>query len=367
MVKGPAQPSNTNGQNEEGNGTQGEMPWLLHSMSVNALNFCAFSICPVPTSISNSTSTAIPETTDTFEVKPEPGLATEVVSDTTDKAMGMETMPKASNTLDPTPRPLLLASPNGLDSSGIDIFHLPTEHRVSQIRSIKDTKTGMVMALNLSFDAAQNRLLLTSGYEDGSVAVHEMTDLEVLDPSLPTSRAWKWKQILVSRPHSQPVLSLDVTPDDTSFITSSADAIIVKFAIPAHEDTEIAVGSSSPDKTNSTKHAGQQDLKIRTDGKIFVTAGWDGSLRVYSGKTCKELAVLQWHREGCYAVAFADVLPEDQSKHGNEKDANETTERALTQMNAMDRMKSERDRKVHNTHWIVAGSKDGKISLWDIY
>jgi len=30
-------------------------------------------------------------------------------------------------------------------------------------------------------------------------------------------------------------------------------------------------------------------------------------------------------------------------------------------------VKEERDRKAKTTHWLAAGSKDGKISLWDIY
>jgi hypothetical protein len=30
-------------------------------------------------------------------------------------------------------------------------------------------------------------------------------------------------------------------------------------------------------------------------------------------------------------------------------------------------IKEQRSRKAQLTHWIAAGSKDGKISLWDIY
>merc|ERR1712000_759487 len=54
-------------------------------------------------------------------------------------------------------------------------------------------------------------------------------------------------------------------------------------------------------KVNATKHAGQQGLTVRSDGRM----------RVYSTKTLKELAVLKWHKEGCYSVALADVAGSD--------------------------------------------------------
>lgn len=362
VVKGPAQVSTMGTQDGKGHEREGKMPWLLHSMSMNALNFCAFSTCPVPDSGAHPANTTLSTTVSEDIV--EPGLNVKAPSQPTDEMTDMIPSPE-STTPSRQPQPILLASPNGLDSSGIDIFHIPSERRISQIRSVKDTKIGMVMALNLSFDTTQNRLLLISGYEDGSVAVHEMTDMSAFTSSSQKSLIWKWTQILNSRPHGQPVLSLDVTPDLTSFITSSADAIIAKFLMPLTTVAEVIVGRSSPEKTINTKHAGQQDLKVRSDGKIFVTAGWDGSVRVYSVKTCKELAVLQWHKEGCYAVAFAQILEEDQTEHGG--GTNESAENSLLRMNGMDKMKLERDRKIHNTHWIVAGSKDGKISLWDIY
>ncbi|KAH6698929.1 WD repeat-containing protein, partial [Verticillium dahliae] len=62
-----------------------------------------------------------------------------------------------------------------------------------------------------------------------------------------------------------------------------------------------------------TKHSGQQSLRFRDDGRVFATGGWDAMVRVYSGKTMKEVAVLKWHEVGCYAVAFAGVLKAPQA------------------------------------------------------
>lgn len=74
---------------------------------------------------------------------------------------------------------------------------------------------------------------------------------------------------------------------------------------------------------------------------------------MYSTKSMKELAVLKWHKEGCYAVAFADVLEEKEGE-GSEM---------VREMG----VKEERLWKARTSHWIAVGSKDGKVSLWDIY
>lgn len=279
-----------------------KQPWLLYTMPINALNFCAFATCTDPDA----------------SVSKESELAS-----------------------------LLIAAPNGLDSGGVDVFRLPSENRVSKVQSDKNVNTGMVMSLRIFNAQSTGRLTLVIGYEGGQVMVFERRKQD-------STLVWGWDQVLVGQPHKQPVLSLDVTPDHTAFITSSADATVTKYALSKAEAKQ-----AEPEKTFNTKHAGQQDLKIRLDGQLFVTAGWDKNIRVYSAKSLNELAVLAWHQEGCYAVAFAEILP------AATRECAEAGE--VVEASAMTRMKQERDTKVHNTHWLVAGSKDGKISLWDIY
>jgi len=291
-------------------------PWLVHSMDVNALNFCAFAIC---------------QDSDQ-QTQPQVQLST---------AGTVES--EAERT--PTTKALLLAAPNGLDQGGVDVFHLPSERRVSKLQGGKEANAGMVMALRIFQNKGMNRLNIAIGYEDGSVAVYAKKEQNVMP-------VWIWEKMMTARPHKQPVLSLDLLKSAEGFITSSADAVVAKFTIP-----NTKMGVVEAEKAVNTKHAGQQDLKVRSDGRVFSTAGWDKNVRVYSAKTLKELAILQWHQEGCYAVAFADVLLEIAGQNEEE----------LVKGNVMDRMKQERDAKVHNTHWIVAGSKDGKISLWDVY
>jgi len=295
-------------------------PWLLHSMDVNALNFCAFAVC----------KSEVPQQNEIGQDRKQSGAAPE----------------------DEQFQPLLIAAPNALDSGGIDIFHLPSERRVAKISSDKTTTTGMVMALKMITHPTAHQLMVISGYEDGQTIVHTRTH-ESPGP-------WLWRKVLLSKAHSQPLLSIDVSPARDAYFTSSADAVITKFSIPSSPITEVL--EDMPLKALNTKHAGQQGLTIRSDNKIFATAGWDARVRVYSAKTMKELAVLKWHKEGCYAVAFSQVTESDKIEP-SPSDASAIAQKK----NALDVIRTERENKAQKTHWLAAGGKDAKISLWDVY
>lgn len=302
--------------------SNGRQPWLLHSLSVNALNFCAFSMC----------------------------------DESSEPAAVSQDFP-----------PQLIASPNGLDSGGIDVFQLPSEKRISRIRSDQNNPTGMVMAVSLFHQRVpgQTTLCLISSYEDGRVMVHAYNGN--LDDAKEENR---WHKVMSASAHTQPVLSLELFPfSRTHFLTSSADANITKFALPT--PGEQGAVQAEPEKVINSKHAGQQGLSIRSDEKIFATAGWDGRVRVYSCKTLKELAVLKWHKVGCYSTAFADVAgnitAEYGSIHGTERDTTHDPTVVSKPMSALDMIKQQRDEKARLTHWLAAGDKAGKISLWDIY
>ncbi|KAJ5587209.1 uncharacterized protein N7459_002974 [Penicillium hispanicum] len=318
-----------------GSAQTGSQPWLVHSLPVNALNFCAFAMTFIDAIRSSSTGDA----------------------------------QETSN-----PDKILLAVPNALDSGGIDIFHLPSERRITTIPSDPSIQTGMVMAVNI-FLSPPGDVYVVSAFEDGHVMVSmhrgPLTAAE-MEPGNAASSSWRWEKLYISRPHTQPVLSIDVSPARDYFLSSSADALIIKHPIPSPDsDGGMPVVNRKEDlplKTTNTKHSGQQGLRMRRDGKIYATAGWDSRIRVYSGKTMKELAVLKWHQEGCYSVAFGEVAPscESLSPDGPES---ETNPRQITHSQSLSlaAIRRQRDQKIQQTHWLAAGSKDGKISLWDIY
>lgn len=280
----------------------------------------------------------------------------------------------------------LLAVPNAMDSGAVDIFYLPAEKRVCTVPSDKSINTGMLMAVDLFF-SVNGDLYLVSGYEDGRAMVHIRRGpvlSQDLDSGPGANPAWTWERLYTYRAHSQPVLSLDVPliSPNTYFFTSSADSTIAKHPIPEAPRNVLGgtlkAESSSSLKSVNTKHAGQQDLRVRSDGKIYATAGWDSRIRVYSCKTMKELAVLKWHKEGCYAVAFADVNSDTQQSQtvpvlSTVKEEGDSGEEGCKDIataegiGSLAAVQQQRNRKAQDTHWIAGGSKDGKISIWDIY
>ncbi|KAK8043056.1 hypothetical protein PG994_013539 [Apiospora phragmitis] len=346
-------------------------PWILYILPVNTMNFCSFGFCPAS------------------------------ADGTTDE--------------------LLIAVPNTLASESVDIYHFPSQKRLhTVVSSPKGEKTGMVMSLVLCRSKGGS-LTLVTGYENGLAMVTQQS----------AEYGSSWDVSYRSQAHGQPVLSLDVAPSQEFFYTSGADANVVKHLIPQQALSTYSVPPQTPTpappprpeshvpkrdpdkpakpptsllsaalasapkqapipqkqpveirtqptKVVNTKHSGQQSLKVRSDGKIFATAGWDSKIRVYSTKTMQELAVLKWHQVGCYAIAFASLdhslLPSTDDEKKSKGDASEldsdnptTTTKAIVPKLVDVTVKDRRIKQAKETHWLAAGSKDGKISLWDIY
>lgn len=322
------------------------------------------------------------------------------------------------------------------------------------------------MAVKLVHHKPSNNILLLSGYESGLTAVH------ILPRNNRPSALDIAQLVYLSKPHAQPVLSLDVLPDATLYFTSSADAVIAAHRVPElrneraeAEDLAIfnspgsdqaidanafesirleenakrdipapasidpslqysdpstsladhltfsrrAISSNSSitsgissliaaapsvkrtkppppaallttiqpaHKTVSTKHSGQQSLCVRSDGRLLVTGGWDSRIRIYSAKTLKEVAVLKWHKEGVYAVDFSKVFDTDAENSGR-TEVDETVEgggreriasgEIIKKETGLARLQRKREEAIQKTHWVVAGAKDGKVSLWEVF
>lgn len=338
-------------------------PWMLHLLEVNTMNFCSFASTPASA----------------------PGFASDPSA----------TAPSADSGL-------LIAVPNTLASEAIDIYSLPSQTRIHTVKLGGDY--GMAMALALSW--INNSLTLIAGYENGMAIVAQL------------EHDGSWAVTYRKQCHKQPVLSLDFGPELEYFFTSSADATIAKHPVPTQllegadsigdptetpPDTEQAERQAHPGKPVSllsaalakqpsakppksakkrdvvteplkvidTKHAGQQGLSVRSDGRIFATAGWDSRVRVYSAKTLREVAVLKWHPVGCFTVAFADVtnlgLGGDEVPQPKPDDQGTLSETRLVHKVLDSTVKDRRINQARKAHWLAAGSKDGKVSLWDVF
>lgn len=357
-------------------------PWMLHLLEVNTMNFCSFASCPT----SSSVVPAAP--------------ATPASSSENPSGFGSE---------------LLLAVPNTLASEAVDIYHLPSQTRIHTVRLGQENGMAMALALVWLSDA----LTLIVGYENGLAVVAQLS----------LSGDGSWAAIYRTKSHSQPVLSLDVAPNREYFLTTGADAVIAKHPLlqqvprvkgtvqDATGTTFSEVGSekmpskaggdagpetekkqpssalsallgnhesvarpvpleepeikSQPIKVIDTKHSGQQGVRIRSDGRLFATAGWDSKTRVYSTKSMREVAVLKWHAVGCFSVAFADITL-DESSHDVDTNTKSTDDDPASTTTVVPRLlkmtvKERRVKRATDAHWLATGSKDGKVSLWDVF
>ncbi|KAF2838900.1 WD40 repeat-like protein [Patellaria atrata CBS 101060] len=290
-----------------------KQPWLLHSLRVNTLNFCSFSICSAPSLIIQSLS-------------------------------GYERSAEQTESLNDS---ALIAVPGAIESN-VDIFHLPSEKLLSIVKRPEygshADKTQIDTLMSLHLQHLQSTLLLLTAHESGTTTLHLF------------SASHDWTPLYISTPHTQPILSLCPHPSYSVYYTSAADDIIAVHSIPhdlAHTQTP---------RVLKTKHHGQQSLVVRSDGRIFATAGWDGRVRVYSTKTLKEVAVLKWHGGAVGAVGFAEILTPDDGDGNTDAEVAGEIERRKPP-GAEER----RERKAQETHWLGAGGKDGKVSLWEIY
>ena len=173
--------------------------------------------------------------------------------------------------------------------------------------------------------ALENQVLI--GYEDGSVALWDIAE---------------HKMVARTTFHPDAVMCLDYLASINRGYCGSVSNTVSSFNInnTAEEQIDITepnkTDTASPDAVTlcskmdkvaevSVSCEGFSDCKVRNDGKIVAFAGWDSNVRVFGCKKLKQLAVLNYHKEGVRCITFAD----------------------------------------DNT--MACGSKDQQISLWDIY
>jgi len=134
--------------------------------------------------------------------------------------------------------------------------------------------------------------LMLTGLEDGVVALWDLRRV-----SAPLS---------YRRMHSESLMTLDVAPSGKNGVSGSADDVISCFALrhaaPASEALSVRKELHLPT-------AGVSDIKIRHDGRLFASAGWDSKVRLYDmSKEKTSLALLKYHEGQATAVCFSPDL-----------------------------------------------------------
>jgi WD40 repeat protein len=292
----------------EGYDIERTSPWLLHSVLVNTMNFCSMATAAASTTTADHTNS------------------------------------------------ILFAVPGTRDGY-VHIHELPSEKGIHIVPPATGIPTSLVMAIKLLI--VDDTICLVVGNEAGG------TSVQLFD-----AQKKSWDTIYASHPHSQPILSLDIAPSVGRYFTSSADAIIASHPLPKSVRDRF---TGDDVRTVQTKHAGQQSLSMRDDGRVFATAGWDSRARIYSSKSMKEVAVLKWHKEGCYSVCFgstATVVADAPEGSSAEKGMSKGESSGLVAVENQERgmtVQQRREQKTRETHWLAAGSKDGKVSLWNVF
>ncbi|TFK49603.1 WD-40 repeat-containing protein [Heliocybe sulcata] len=290
-----------------------QMTSLLYSMDVNALNYCRFSLCPLPA---------------------------------------------AQRTED---RSALIALPNLVESSLADAWTLPSRQRLHAAigksewseQPAADGRAGstrgmpflhthlwIIMSMHL-FQSADAELRILMGYEDGSVSLSRYARKD----KKTSVEGIGWEAIWTTKLHLESVMALAVTPDNTVALTASADHIIGRYDLLVKTPgTELATACVA----HKTKSVGHSTITIRDDGKVCAVGGWDGKIRLYSVKTLKPLGALTLHKGACQALAFAhttssDAIPE-------EGDGEDITE----------------EEKATRSRWLVSGGRDSRVAVWPL-
>lgn len=227
-----------------------------------------------------------------------------------------------------------LAVPCTFDSEKIDVYRLDltkNENRLSRPFAAIDAsskinaKTGIIMSLVLDKDK------LAAGYESGHIVVFDL------------SNGGNAQVVYVDKSHTQPILSMVLY--GSTLLSSSADALISKHDVKTRRLVT---------KLN-TKHSGLSCLDVRSDGKLFATAGWDGMVRVFKFDSLKPVAVFRGGRQdGVTCVAFSLIRDEGIDQQSS----------SLTLGSAA---LARREKQVSLKHWLAVGGKDGAVALYELY
>jgi len=166
------------------------------------------------------------------------------------------------------------------------------------------------MCICLKLFKIESKLFFLAGYENGEIGLWDSeTGLEVHSLQF----------------HKEPLMCLDFDSQyKMNGISGSTDEFLEVWKVTEKFQLEKV-------ERITLKNQGINAVKIRDDGKIAITAGWDFNIRIFSWKTLKPLAILKCHTLSIHCLACSPVLVGKRSSV------------------------------------FASGSKDKNIALWSIY
>lgn len=190
----------------------------------------------------------------------------------------------------------------------INIFNCFSGKLQTELKYLEPQSRGMCLC-TFSFEDRTTHVL--GGFEDGSVAVW---DIRYPD-----------KELSFLKLYSEPTMCLDYNTNMRHGVCGSPLNTLETFTLT--EQFILEKSYSMP-----LRNSGVSTVKIRHDGRILASGGWDGRIRIFGCKKGKPLAALNFHTDVVQSMCFASDKAQE-----------------------------------HYSNLLICGSKDQRISLWKIY
>lgn len=141
------------------------------------------------------------------------------------------------------------------------------------------------------------------GYESGNVLLWDLRTQKTLD---------------AFKAHEESLMCLDYCDSKSLGISGSTDTLLSTWKVSS--DAKI-----QHNKDIEITNPGVNCIHVRNDGKLLATGGWDSRIRIFGVKKLNPLAVMTSHTDSVQCLTFSQ------------------------------------------DNLLACGSKDKRISLWDIY
>ncbi|WWC62940.1 uncharacterized protein I303_105538 [Kwoniella dejecticola CBS 10117] len=319
---------------------------VVKSLPTNALNFCRFSLLPLPRKESH-----------------------EIGENGEGKGKGREREGEG-----------LLAVPSLMDSELVDIYHLSSMRRIHASINVKpkitpvtkdsvipeDSRSGLVMSIHLRHIPDTSTLTLSIGYEDGRVELFTSTldsISELYDARMPsTSKDNPWTLRWTGKGHNEAIMGMDVDKQSRYAWTVSADHRLVRYDLEKVLLEQVNREDMSKMKDYPMKQIGNSCVAMNASGKVVAVGGWDGRIRLFSAQSLKPLGTLTSHRETVHALSFANA--QDEEGANVESLAEEAS--TIDIEDESDEDEVDVDDLPPKERWLASGGKDTKVALWGL-
>lgn len=215
---------------------------------------------------------------------------------------------KSDTSFDSSGRAVIVC-PN--QKSDLEVYDVKTREPVATFRHADDAgKYGEIMACKVTH--RNGEAFVIAAYESGHIAVWDV-------------KVGNAVSVLNVAGKTDCPMAVDYDVERGRGICGSSSDTIVVFKL--NDAMKLSVRHQF-----KMRSEGASCVRIRPDGKVFVVGCWDGKLRWFATKTCRPIAVVDYHASTILDLTFSTFPVE------------------VRQSKAL----------------MAAADKDGKISLWDL-